>query len=122
MALTLGGNWRMPLPAEQRGQGQERLAVASIEPETDVVQGHLGGQTGQEAVQLVRSFRLATERTLQSPDDRLHDLPLTRQPAALVGWPAVATAALRGSDDLGVGHRHPLLLADLPSEAAVRHI
>src|SRR3954469_8624869 len=88
-AQTLGGDWRMRLPAEQGGQRQEGMPVAPIEPQTEVVQGHLGSQPGQEAPQLVGSLGFEAEGALQAADDRLHDLPLAGDPAAFLPRPAV---------------------------------
>ena len=107
-------------PASQQKPGG--AALLPVEPDAEIVQGCLGGQSGLKAVQLVRSLPVQAEGIVELVKDRFHDMAYPSQPAAQSLGPRGLAVAFGRRDQPGaVAVLPPLML--LPSlEAVISHI
>src|SRR5215472_4245302 len=87
------------LPINQVRNGQRRPPLCKIEPATEIVQSHFGGQARLQAAQGVRPLVFQAEGFQQSIMNRLYDLAQASPPAAQPFRPAMWTLLIRLGDD-----------------------
>ena len=93
-----------------------------VEPDTEIMQGGLGGQPGLKAFQLVRALPVQPEGMVELFKDRFHDLAYSSQPAAQPLGPGGLAVAFGRREQPGAVAVPPPLMP-LPSlKALVRHI
>ena len=68
-------------PTQQVNKSQGGTAQLPVEPDTEIVQGGLGGQPSLKALQLVRALPVQPEGVVEFVKDRFHDLAYPGQPA-----------------------------------------
>ena len=109
-------------PTQQVNKSQRGAALLPVEPDTEIVQGGLGGQPGLKAIQLVRPLPVQPEGVVELLKDRFHDLAYPSQPAAQSLGPRGLAVAFGRRDQPGAVAVLPPLMP-LPSlEALIRHI
>ena len=109
-------------PAQQVRKSQVGTAQLPVEPDTEIVQGGLGGQPGLKAVQLVRALPVQPEGMVELLEDRFHDLTYPGQPAAQCFGPRGLAVGFGRRDQPGTIAVLPPLMPLLSLEALVRHI
>src|SRR5262245_12792700 len=109
----------MRLPIHQVRKGQPRPAALFIQPDAEVMQGHLCRQARLKTTQLMRPFTIKAESRLELVIDRLHDLADSREPAPQRLGPRPLTVPLGRADDRGPVGRPPRPLMGLALKALV---
>src|SRR5690349_3171631 len=112
----------MKLPVHQVCEGQPWPAQLFIQPDTEVMQGHLRRQTRLKPTEVMGPFTIEAEGMPKLLIHRLDDLTHPCQPAPEPLGPRRSTIALRRADDLGAIGLPPGLLVGLSFEALVDDI
>jgi hypothetical protein len=109
-------------PTQQIGKGQGCSPQLPIQPDTEVMQGHLGRQACLKASQGVGALTAQPEGVMQFVIDGLNNLPYSRQPAPQPAGPRVLTIALGRTDYLSPIAPIPVPVLGFTLKALVHHI
>src|SRR4029434_9177221 len=112
----------MRLPVHQVCESQPWPAQLFIQPDTEVMQGHLRRQAYLKPTEVVGPFTIEAERMPELLIHGLHDLTHPSQPAPEPLGPRHSAIALRRADDLGAVGLPPGLLVGVSFEALVNDI
>src|SRR5215475_4286706 len=112
----------MRLPVHQVCKGQPRPAELFIQPDAEIMQSDLCGQTCLKPAELMGPFTIQTEGMMELLVHRLHHLAYPRQPATQPLGPRRLTIALGRTKDLGSVASPPRSLIGLSLEALVDHL
>jgi hypothetical protein len=107
------------LPVHQVRKGQTWLAHLLIEPDTTVMQGHLGGQASLQASEVMGPLAIQTDGMMDVLIDCCDDLTHPGQPAAPLLGPGELALPLRRTHDLGPIAIAPARLCGLPLAALI---
>ena len=112
----------MRSPVHQIRKGQQWSAELSIQPDTEVMQGHLRRHAPLQPAEVMRPFPLETECMPELLIPGRHDLASPRPPAPEPLGPRCAAMALRGTDDLGALGLPPGVLGGVPLDALIDNL
>src|SRR5215813_158760 len=112
----------MRSPVHQVRKGQQWSAELSIEPHTEVMEGHLRRHACLKPAEVMGPLTIEAERMPELLIHRLHNLTYPSQPAPEPLGPRRSAIALRRADDLSAIGLPPGLLVGPPFEALVDHI
>ena len=93
-----------------------------VQPDTEIMQGHLGRQSGLKAIQLVRALPVQREGMVELVEDGLHHLAYPSQPPAQCFGPRVPAVAPGRTDYPGPVAVPPPLSCRLALKAFVHHV
>ena len=88
------------LPRNQIGEGQRWTPQLLIQPDTEVMQSHLGSQANLKPGQRVGTLPIEAKHMLQATVNRFNDLADAGQPAPPRARPRPTTVALGGAEHL----------------------
>ncbi len=97
-------------PTQQISEGQTRSAQLFIQPDTEVVQGHLGRQSSLESTQFMGTLSIESETVLEFVVHRLHDLAYACNPSAQFLGPHSPAAPLGRTDNISTKAYLPALM------------
>src|SRR5215472_12306981 len=112
----------MRLPVHQVCKGQPGPAKLLIQPDAEVMQGHLRGQPRLQPTELMGAFPIQAEGMMELVMDCLHNLADTREPAPPRLGPRPPTIAPRWTNNLGAVGRPPCRMVRLAFQAFVDNI
>src|SRR5215510_10049772 len=104
----------MRLPIHQVRKGQPRPAALFIQPDAEVMQGHLCRQARLKTTQRMRPFTIKAEGMLELVIDRLYNLADSRKPALQGLGPWCLVIPFGRADDLGAVEPPPYRMVPLP--------
>jgi hypothetical protein len=110
------------LPINQVRTGQRWTPKLDVEPEAEVMQGHLRRQARPQARAGLRPLMLQTEGLQQAVVERLDDLADASMPAPQGLGPVARSATLRLGDDRGSVALRPVGVPGAALEACIHHV
>jgi hypothetical protein len=110
------------LPIQQGSKGQGPTARLTIQPDAEIVQSYLGGQTGLEAGQFIGPLSVQTKGMMQLITHRLYNLPQASHPATQPFRPGLAVVPLRRTDYPGPIVVVTMLMPCFPLKSLVHYV